>query len=966
MLRKSATIYIQLFSGRQRIDHPFFQLRLSGLVEGRVVSGLQVEIQDAHPLVRKFLGMQVHSEYWNELFYQDFRSLPVEVLSFLRMFKHYAVHLESRPADTILIVRTPLEHLFWSRLLSFQPLLLLPGLEISLDQPGTERILELQFQSEQGILAFPGWKEAWYLPCDWQDYLITRQGLQLLHSPLQRSQLISLFAQGVLALDTAMKQSLFERQDRQDRYLKSYLEVPERAEFLRRTILYQFREDSGEFTLDAFICGHGARDSVRLPLEFAALRQQLLLGESIILEFSTQMVDVLSPTEEFYDHLKMVVQQSFHCFYELLNEVEGNRIRTHDREALFERYLPALQDLVEIEQQGQTLSFRSQTVDNRTVSVVDALPDTGQSIDWLEVRFAFSVDGLSLDLEEIQEMLSRGYVIKQGRMLTFTSDDRLQFHDFFQRLDAVQSGKNWQIRRFRLPQLLSENIHLELPPSLKDLPRELDKEKALVKVPVHPQLKGILRAYQKTGVYWLSFLNRFHFGGILADEMGLGKTLQVLVFLENIRGEGVSLIVCPSSLVYNWAQEIDKFMGGRLRYTLIQGNREKRISQVEKLDQYDVAITSYNLVHLDKDLYQERCFHYCILDEAQHIKNKSAKRTMSIKDICSQHRIAITGTPIENNVGELWSVFDFLMPGFLGSHSSFREEFENPINGFDKKASRNSFNLLKKLIHPFVLRRTKDMVYKELPPKIEQVLTLELSDAQKSLYLDTLSRVRTEFFPVLEDKGPEGSYLEFLAALTRLRQICLHPGLVYAEYAGTENDPELSVKLQALIELVQEAMDSGQRVLIFSQFVSMLRFIRREFHRNEIEYLYMDGKTRDRVGLVEHFNRSDIPVFLISLKAGGTGLNLTGANVVILFDPWWNPAVENQAIDRAHRIGQHRTVNVYRLMTRGTIEEKIFQLQQRKKMVFDEVMQAEQGFIQNLKKEDILEIFQALSEQEIT
>ncbi len=906
--------------------------------------------------------MQVHSEFWNEDFYHNFSSLPASVRSFIKLFKHYHSRMEKRISDTHIQVATPLDSLFWEKMLAFQPELQLPGITLKNIVDPEVKLLHLVYQAEKDTLLFPEWGKSWLLPCDALDIMVQDKKVYELHSPLQQNQLMRLFTQGSLALESAMKQSLFEGSNRSDRQLERFLDVPGRADFKDRKILIHFEEADGEFILDTFVAGDQTGGQVKVALDFARFRQILILGESLILDFGPDLMDVISPDEEFYDHLKTVVNKSFECFYELLNEVEGNRIRTHDREALFERFFPSIQDYVEIEQKGEFLHFHTNTLTEQKITVHD-WDDQGQApIDWLEVRFVFRMGDYSLDLDEIRMMMSRGYIIKSGQMLTFNSEDKERFSELIQSLDLKREDGTWQIRRFRIPQLLNEEVSLELPPSLKDLPRELDKEKALVKVPIHTDLKSILRGYQKTGVYWLSFLHRFHFGGILADEMGLGKTLQVLTFLESIRGEGISLIVCPSSLVYNWAQEIDKFMQGRLKYTLIYGNREKRLQQLSELKEYDVAITSYHLAHLDKELYQDISFKYCILDEAQHIKNKSAKRTISIKDITSQHRIAITGTPIENNVGELWSIFDFLMPGFLGSHTSFKDEFENPISGFDRKTSKASFARLKRLLHPFILRRTKEMVYKELPPKIEQVLTLELSEDQKTLYLDTLARVRNHYLPILESRGPEGSYLEFLAALTRLRQICLHPGLVYPEYAQPDTEADISVKLSALIELVEEVMDSGQRVLVFSQFVSMLKLIRREFHKNEIEYLYLDGKTRDRVGLVEHFNQSDIPVFLISLKAGGTGLNLTGANAVILFDPWWNPAVENQAIDRAHRIGQNKTVNVYRLMTRGTIEEKIYQLQARKKVVFDEVLSSNETFIKRMKREDIMEIFQSLSD----
>ncbi len=926
------------------------------------MSSVSIELTNLHPLAAQYLGLQVHSDFWNEDFYHDFSRIPAEDYSFLKLFKRYSHNLLEKRGDRQIILSTPLDTLFWDQIISRARVLHIRGQKIPVPQPMEPVELLLEYINDKDILVFPDWQDSYLLSTNTDHYLLNNKGLALMFTPLNTDYLTRLFSQGSVVFEHNMKQNLYTEQAQEKSHLQKFMNIPEVAGFDSRRIVFQFNEEKGEYILDAYIVGTMGKKEYRLAIDFARFRQVILLGEALILHFDPQVIDVIQPHDEFYEHLKTVVQQSFASFYELLNEVEGNRIRTSDKEALFEKFLPGIQEFIELEKEGKQVHFTSQRLTEQRISLKEWEQAENAPIDWLQVEFLFKMGEHHFQIDEVQELLANGYLIKDDKLISLDAEDKDILETLFRGLDIQHINEKWQIRRFRIPQILDQDIKMELPSSLRDLPAELGKEKALIKIPIHKDLKKILRTYQQTGVYWLSFLNRFHFGGILADEMGLGKTLQVLTFLESIKGTGPALIVCPSSLVHNWAQEIDKFMDGRLSYVLIYGNKEKRQEKLAHLKEYDVAITSYHLTHLDKDMYEEINFTYCILDEAQHIKNKTAKRTRSIKGINSLHRVAITGTPMENNISELWSIFDFLMPGFLGSHKDFKNEFETPINGFDRNKSNESFQRLKKLIHPFILRRTKAMVYKELPPKIEQIITLDLSDQQKSLYLDTLSRVRNNYLPILEQKGVEASYLEFLAALTRLRQICLHPGLVYPEELEDQDPYEISVKLAALMELVEEVIDSGHRVLIFSQFVSMLKIIRREFHKNEIEYLYLDGKTRDRVGLVEHFNQSDIPVFLISLKAGGVGLNLTGANSVILFDPWWNPAVENQAIDRAHRIGQDKTVNVYRLVTKGTIEEKIFQLQSRKKQVFDQVLTTNESFIKKMNKDDILEIFKGMED----
>lgn len=466
-------------------------------------------------------------------------------------------------------------------------------------------------------------------------------------------------------------------------------------------------------------------------------------------------------------------------------------------------------------------------------------------------------------------------------------------------------------------------------------------------------LENILRDYQKRGFKWLKTLSKYGFGGILADDMGLGKTLQVIAFLlsEKIeKGPWPSLIIVPTSLVYNWESEIMKF-APELKVLIITGNIAEREDLIKDVLDYDVVITSYPLMRNDVELYRDFIFRYCILDEAQYIKNYKSLNAKSVKNIRANNYFALTGTPMENSIIELWSIFDFLMPGYLLSSSGFMERFDKPIS------KDNNISVLKDLnnhIKPFILRRLKKEVLKELPDKIEQKIVIDMNTEQKEIYLAYLKAIKGDLEEEISKKGFGRSHIKILAGLTRLRQICCYPGLFIEDYKGG------SSKLDSLEEILKDAIESGHRILLFSQFTSMLKIIKDMLYRNSIDYLYLDGSTPmvQRGELVNNFNAGTGQVFLISLKAGGTGLNLTGADMVIHFDPWWNPAVEDQATDRAHRIGQENVVQVIKLITKGTIEEKIFNLQERKKEMIDKVIKEGETFVSKLSEEDIRSLFE--------
>ncbi len=483
---------------------------------------------------------------------------------------------------------------------------------------------------------------------------------------------------------------------------------------------------------------------------------------------------------------------------------------------------------------------------------------------------------------------------------------------------------------------------------------EIKKGKPVKKVTLSKEFSKILRPYQKAGVEWLYFLRSYRFAGILADDMGLGKTLQALVMLasENIPGRP-SLIVCPKTLLYNWKIEAQKF-APKLKVMVIDGPVSERQSLYKKINKQDLIIISYNTLKQDETsfLSAHSRFNYVVLDEAQYIKNHKTKSAQVVKKLNGEYRLALTGTPLENSVSEIWSIFDFLMPNFLGTYEQFRQSFHIPIMVDGK---REVLEHLRRKVENFMLRRSKSEVLLELPPKIEQASECHLSEAQNVLYQQILAKVRGEVFAAIEEKGFKNAQIHILAGLTKLRQACNHPALLTKEKDWRIYE---STKLDMCLELVDEVVKGQRKVLIFSQFTQMLDIVSQALKEREIPYTYLSGKTKDRQGMVDKFNTDrTVPVFLISIKAGGTGLNLTAADTVIIFDPWWNPSVENQAIDRAHRMGQTSTVNVYRLLTTGTIEEKIQALKQKKQHLFDALVDDSKDMFKKLTWDDIHDLF---------
>ena len=585
------------------------------------------------------------------------------------------------------------------------------------------------------------------------------------------------------------------------------------------------------------------------------------------------------------------------------------------------------------------------------------LRDTGGS--WLSVEVDFrSGNGAdALSPVEVQRLLQTGlshHRLAGGRIALVPTDDVAEFHEVLRDCQVRNDGTRYKLeKRFRgyFGEAIrasgwslggrsnwkppEELFHYEEP----KLPERLEK---------------IARPYQKEGIGWLQYLAKNHFGGVLADEMGLGKTLQTLAFLELRRKENKtklpSLVLCPTSLVMNWMDEGKKFAPGLNMLALHGAGRKALLS---KIPEYDLVVTSYALLRRDIAEYEKLEFDSVVLDEAQSIKNRSSQTAVSVKKLTCDHRLVLTGTPLENSLLDLWSIYDFLMPGYLGTATDFRDRYEIPVAKLgDEKAQQR----LRQRVRPFLLRRTKAEVARDLPAKIEQISWCELTDEQKGVYRQILEEGRRQVSELAGKASGGKDRIAVLTVLMRLRQACCHLGLL-PQNGKTWTEP--SGKMEYFLDRLEEAISGGHRMLVFSQFVSLLKIVQEELRRRKVPHCYLDGGTVDRAGEVERFQRNqDIPVFLISLKAGGTGLNLTGADTVIHFDPWWNPAVEDQATARAHRIGQNKIVSSYKLIARDTVEEKIVRLQEKKKELFKGTLVSEEDFVRGLSWTELQELLE--------
>ncbi|MCE0498690.1 MAG: SNF2 family helicase [Methylacidiphilales bacterium] len=582
---------------------------------------------------------------------------------------------------------------------------------------------------------------------------------------------------------------------------------------------------------------------------------------------------------------------------------------------------------------------------------------SGLGEDWLSLDLKLSVRGKPVALEpgEIERWLQTGQSHKRTadqRVLLVPTEAWAEMREVLADCAVEQEPGKIRVARTFVPYLAGalvaegfrsgKNDAAEIP-----APNVLDG--------LDPALRAHLRPYQALGVEWLAGLARQNFHGLLADDMGLGKTLQALAFcawLRTLDASEPALVVCPTSLVINWLREAARFVP-HLRTLDLTGT--DRAEKFAARDKHDLLVTSYAILRRDAELYRGAGFSLVVLDEAQHIKNRDSQNAQSAKALRARHRLVLTGTPLENSVLDLWSLYDFLLPGYLGTASDFRERYEKPLaSGADPRLMRR----LRQRVRPFFLRRTKEEVLKELPPKLEHLALCELSDEQREVYRAVLAQGRREVFEHSGQPGRGRDRLAVLTTLLRLRQVCCHLDLLPRDGA-VRVWKEPSAKLDRTFELIYEAVDGGHRVLLFSQFVQALHLLRDEAERRELRFCYLDGQTVARQEEVDRFqNNAEIPIFFISLKAGGTGLNLTGADTVIHFDPWWNPAVEEQATSRAHRLGQSRRVQAYKLIAAGTVEEKIQVLQARKRELFEASVGSDEAFVEKLSGDEIEELLE--------
>ncbi|MEP2773278.1 MAG: DEAD/DEAH box helicase [Fulvivirga sp.] len=570
-----------------------------------------------------------------------------------------------------------------------------------------------------------------------------------------------------------------------------------------------------------------------------------------------------------------------------------------------------------------------------------------ENIDWFDINAVIQFGEYTISFKELRKMILKKkheLELPNGEIAVIPESWISEYSELFAFSEEDQDGD---------PKL--KKHHLALVKDLEtgnlasvSMSNKLEKLRGFDKMDefeLPKNFKGDLRPYQKAGYDWMQFLRSYKFGGCLADDMGLGKTVQTLALLQAQKEqgmEGTTLLIMPTSLVYNWEMEAKRFTPKLKVFTYTGTNREKK---PEKFSKYDIVITSYGIIRLDIDLLETFYFNYVILDESQAIKNPGSNIAKAVRKLRSRSRLILTGTPLENSTMDLWSQMNFINPGLLGTQSFFKNEFLNPI---EKKQDESKIKKLNSIVKPFILRRHKSQVAKDLPEKVENVQYCEMTPDQEKEYEEVKSLYRNKILENIEAKGLNKSQLLLLQGLTKLRQIANHPKMVDIDYTGD------SGKLDDIKAMLENAVQEDHKVLIFSQFVKHLKIISDYLNEEGVDFAYLDGSTKDRKEQVERFqNESKLKVFLISLKAGGLGLNLTQADYVFILDPWWNPAIEAQAVDRAHRIGQENKVFTYKFITRNSVEEKILALQAHKKKLASDLINTEESFVKSLSKEDI-------------
>ncbi|HEY8909907.1 MAG TPA: DEAD/DEAH box helicase [Desulfosporosinus sp.] len=725
-------------------------------------------------------------------------------------------------------------------------------------------------------------------------------------------------------------------------------------------------EQLGDLSIDPTLASKFNQEHLHAKVYFdraknsgISARLEFFYGNIIINPFaSTRETSQYSTTSDLILIRSVELERKILNIFEQANfMVSQGNIHLQDDEDIFEfttNWLPKLQDLAELYYSDQ---FKGRIRTSATFSSQVRLDET---LDILEISFQY--DDIEKDelagIFQSLHLKKKYHRLRDGSFLDLNQPDLDAVAQFLDNLDLEAEDLTDNIlhlpkyramyidsflRQANLPNVERNHAFTQLVQSI------LEPQNAEFEIPA--ELEHVLRDYQKTGFKWLKTLSALGLGGILADDMGLGKTLQVLSFLlsEKSATSAPALVIAPTSLIYNWQEEAKKFTPS-LQVLVVEGTPLERQIQLLDIEQWDLVVTSYPILRRDIDEFAKFDFSYCFLDEAQHTKNPQTLNAKSVQQIKAKGYFALTGTPVENSLSELWSLFNFIMPGYLLSHQDFRKKFELPIiKGEDPKPLAE----LSRHANPFILRRLKKDVLKELPDKIETQLNAPLTEAQKKIYLAYLQEAKGQIAQEIAAKGFNKSHIKILVALTRLRQICCHPAMFLEDYTGE------SGKMLLFQEILSDALDSGHRVLVFSQFTTMLDIIQSHLVAEGIEHFYLSGSTKvaERMPMANAFNEGAGQVFLISLKAGGTGLNLTGADMVIHYDPWWNPAVEDQATDRAHRIGQKNVVQVIKLITQGTVEEKINALQAKKKTLIDSIIQPGETMLSKLSEKELRELF---------
>lgn len=571
--------------------------------------------------------------------------------------------------------------------------------------------------------------------------------------------------------------------------------------------------------------------------------------------------------------------------------------------------------------------------------------------DWFDIFAIVKFGEYEIPFIKLRNLILQNkheFTLPNGEIAVIPDAWRRQYSELFAFAESTDDQSSLTLKKYHvaLVQDLQEGNLAQV-----TLNNKLEKLKEFEKIDDYPLPLGFvgqLRPYQKAGYNWMHFLNKYKFGGCLADDMGLGKTIQTLALLQSQKEAGIgqaSLLVMPTSLVYNWEVEARKFTPQLRIFTYTGTHREKNIEQFEG---YDLILTSYGIIRIDADLLKNYYFNYIILDESQAIKNPASNIAKAVTQLNARHRLILTGTPLENSTLDLWSQMSFINSGLLGNERFFRNEFLLPI---EKKNDELKMQRLYTIIKPFILRRHKSQVATELPEKVENIQYCKMAAEQEKEYEEAKSYFRNKILEQIEEKGMPKSQLILLQGLTKLRQIANHPKMINPDYEGG------SGKLEDVLHRLETAMGEKHKILVFSQFVKHLSILKDCLDNLNIPYTYLDGSTRDRKTQVELFQQEkDIQVFLISLRAGGLGLNLTAADYVFILDPWWNPAIEAQAVDRAHRIGQEQKVFTYKFITKNTVEEKILALQRNKKRLADELITTEESFVKSLSKEDIMSL----------